>query len=179
MRFSLSFLPALVFVAASCAIPTPADTAVSPRTRESSDADRPAAPIRSAYGATEARIFDLVNAQRRRRGLRPLVYNDQLDRMAKVQAGNMARYEKMAHVLPQSNLPTLADRARYAGYEYGRIAENVALGYPSAEAVVQGWMESPGHRENILNGEVVETGVGVMRSRDGALYYCQVFGRRL
>lgn len=151
----------------------------APTPRAETVANRPAAPIRSAYGATEARIFDLVNAQRRRLGLQALVYNEQLDQMAKIQARDMARFEKMAHVLPQSDLPTLADRARYTGYVYGRLAENVALGYPSAEAVVQGWMGSQGHRENILNREVVETGVGVMRSRDGGLYYCQVFGRRL
>jgi uncharacterized protein YkwD len=178
MRITGSILPVFLCAVTACTLQAPAASSVSAPRPQRARTDQPAPPIRSAYGATEARIFDLVNAQRRRRGLQPLVYNDQLDRMAKVQAGNMARYEKMAHVLPQSDLPTLADRARYAGYEYGRLAENVALGYPSAEAVVQGWMNSEGHRENILNHEVVETGIGVMRSRDGGLYYCQVFGRQ-
>jgi uncharacterized protein YkwD len=177
MRFTGSTVCVLVCAVTACTLQAPAASSVSTPRPQRARTDQPAAPIRSAYGATEARIFDLVNSQRRRRGLQPLVYNEQLDRMAKVQAGNMARYEKMAHVLPQSDLPTLADRARYAGYQYGRLAENVALGYPSAEAVVQGWMNSQGHRENILNHEVVETGIGVMRSRDGGLYYCQVFGR--
>jgi uncharacterized protein YkwD len=99
--------------------------------------------------------------------------------MAKIQAENMARYQKMAHVIPQSDLPTLADRARYVGYPFGRIAENVALGYPSAETVVEGWMTSKGHRANILNPDVMETGLGIARSSAGGLYYCQVFGRQL
>jgi uncharacterized protein YkwD len=107
------------------------------------------------------------------------VYNPQLDRMAKIQAENMARQQKMAHTLPSSSLPTLADRAKYVGYTYGRLAENVALGYPTADAVVQGWMNSSGHRKNILDGGVVETGVGIARSSAGGLYYCQVFGRPL
>ncbi len=99
--------------------------------------------------------------------------------MAKIQAENMARFQKMAHVLPEADLPTLAERARYVGYPYGRIAENVALGYPNAETVVEGWMASKGHRANILDRDVVETGIGIARSSAGGLYYCQVFGRRL
>jgi uncharacterized protein YkwD len=99
--------------------------------------------------------------------------------MAKIQATNMAHFQKMAHVLPEAQLPTLADRAHYVGYGFGEIAENVALGYPSAEAVVEGWMNSPGHRANILNPGVVETGIGIARSSAGGVYYAQVFGRRL
>ena len=176
MRSNAFWIAGFLCGIAGCVKPIASPT---PARAETANASRPAPPIRSAYGVTEARIFDIVNAQRRSRGLHALLYNEQLDRMAKVQAGNMARYEKMAHVLPQSDLPTLADRARYAGYPYGKLAENVALGYPSAEAVVRGWMASQGHRENILNPEVAETGIGVMRSRDGGLYYCQVFGRQL
>lgn len=99
--------------------------------------------------------------------------------MAKIQAQNMARFQKMAHVLPESNLPTLADRARYVGYPFRRIAENVAFGFPNPETAVDGWMRSKGHRSNILDGDVAETGIGIVRSPGGALYYCQVFGRQL
>ncbi len=129
--------------------------------------------------STVSRIFDLINAERRHQGLPALAYNSQLDEMAKIQAQNMARFQKMAHVIPGANLPTLADRARYVAYPFGRLAENVALGYPDAETVVNGWMTSKGHRANILNAEVVETGIAIARSSSGGLYYCQVFGRRL
>ena len=136
-------------------------------------------PTIGKYGATESRIFDLINAQRQHQGLRPLVYNPQLDRMAKIHAENMARFQKMAHTIPDASLPTLGDRARYVGYVYGRLAENVALGYPNAETVVDGWMNSSGHRRNILDREVGETGIGIARSSAGGVYYCQVFGRQL
>ena len=130
-------------------------------------------------GAAESRIFDLVNLERSRQGLAVLVYSPQLDRMAKIQAQNMARFQKMAHVLPESSLPTLTDRARDSGYPFARLAENVALGYLSAETVVEGWMASKGHRANILQRDVEETGISIARSSAGGLYYCQVFGRQL
>ena len=165
-RFFAAAFAALIAV--GCAVPG-VGSAPSPATP----------PASGRYGATESRIFDLINAERRHQGLPALVYNEQLDQMAKIQAKNMAQFQKMAHVLPQANLPTLGDRARYVSYPFGRLAENVALGFPSAETVVEGWMTSKGHRANILNSDVVETGIAIARSSAGGLYYCQVFGRRL
>lgn len=159
---------AAAFIAGGCAVPV-----VPPAPSPTS------APASGRYGATEARIFDLINSERRHQGLQTLAYNAQLDEMAKIQAQNMAHFQKMAHVIPEARLPTLTDRARYAAYPFGRLAENVALGYPDAPTVVQGWMTSKGHRANILNSDVVETGIGVARSSSGGVYYCQVFGRRL
>ncbi len=161
---------AVALLVAGCAIPV-GIPAPSPSTRVGASAGN--------YSATEARIFDLINAERQHRGLPALVYNAQLDRMAKIQAENMAYFQKMAHNIPESQLPTLGDRARHVGYPFGRLAENVALGYPNAETVVQGWMNSSGHRRNILDGSVEETGIGIARSSAGGLYYCQVFGKRL
>ena len=156
------------FIASGCTIPVP------------SPAPTPATPVASGrYGATVSRIFDLINAQRRHQGLPALVYNAQLDQMATIQAQNMAHFQKMAHVIPEASLPTMTDRARYVAYPFGRLAENVALGFPDAETVVQGWMTSKGHRANILNPDVVETGIAIARSPSGGVYYCQVFGRRL
>ena len=82
-------------------------------------------------------------------------------------------------IFPKEASPTLTDRARHVGYPFGRLAENVAHDFPDAQTVVQGWMTSKGHRANILNSEVVETGIAIARSSNGGLYYCQVFGRRL
>lgn len=168
MRSSGLFLLACLMLA-GCVVTLPPS---QPPVSSSSSVRRPA-------GAAESRIFDLINAERRRQGLAALIYNPQLDRMAKIHAQNMARFQKMAHVLPDAELPTLVSRAQYVGYPFGRIAENVALGYPSAETVVQGWMASKGHRTNILNPDVGETGIAIARSSAGGLYYCQVFGRQL
>ena len=122
------------------------------------------------YTATEARIFELINADRKRRGLPPLVHNERLDRMAVIQAQNMAHFQRMAHVLPESKLPTLTDRAYFVAYPFGQLSENIALGYPDAETVVHGWMTSKGHRANILHLEVEETGFAIAKSAAGAVY---------
>ena len=167
-RYFAASAVALLVAGCAIAVAAPAPSPSSPLSAST-----------SRYGATEARIFDLINAERRHQGLPALVYNAQLDRMAKIQAENMAYFQKMAHIIPESQLPTLGDRARYVGYPFGRLAENVALGYPNAETAVQGWMNSSGHRRNILDGRVEETGIGIARSSAGGLYYCQVFGRRL
>jgi uncharacterized protein YkwD len=168
MRLSGPFLLASCMLGGCVVTPPPSQQQAA----SSSSALRPA-------GAAESRIFDLINAERQHQGLAALTYNPRLDRMAKIQAQNMARFQKMAHVLPEAELPTLVSRAQYVGYSFGRIAENVALGYPSAETVVQGWMASKGHRTNILNPDVGETGIAIARSSAGGLYYCQVFGRQL
>jgi|SRR5450759_4803029 len=165
---------AAALLVAGCAIPVGV-----PAPSPSTPARARAAASPSAYSGTESRIFDLINAERQHQGLPSLVYNSQLDRMAKIQAANMARLQKLAHTLPESQLPTLGDRAHYVGYPFGRVAENVAQGFPNAETVVQGWMTSSGHRHNVLNADVVETGIGIARAPGGGLYFCQVFGRRL
>jgi len=93
-------------------------------------APSPSSPLgasTSTYGGTEARIFNLINAERQHQGLPALVYNAQLDRMAKIQAENMARFQKMAHTIPESQLPTLGDRARYAGYRYAGTAVTFSM----------------------------------------------------
>jgi uncharacterized protein YkwD len=168
-RFAAS---AVILLVAGCAIPVGAPAPSPP-----APANAGASP--SAYNGTEARIFVLINRERQHQGLPALVYNAQLDRMAKIQAANMARLQKLAHTLPESQLPTLGDRARYVGYPFGRMAENVAQCFPNAETVVQGWMTSSGHRHNVLDAVVVETGIGIARAPGGGLYFCQVFGKRL
>ena len=178
MRFSTALLAASLLPVFACAYPV-TSTGSAGVGRASTAEPAPARATGSAYGPTEARIFDLINAERRHQGLRPLVFNAQLNQMARIQAQNMAYYQKMAHILPNATLPTLGDRAHYVGYSYGRLAENVALGYPNADMVVEGWMNSHGHRLNILDGGVVETGIAVAKSATGGLYYCQVFGRQL
>ncbi len=165
-------LLAYVLLTVGCSVPMAAPARTVARSA-------PPTAASDAYAASVGRIFDLINGERRRRGLHPLVFNAQLDQRARIHATTMAYFQKMAHVIPQAQLPALSDRAHSVGYPYAEIAENVALGYPSPEAVVQGWMNSSGHRANILNPGVVETGISIARSSAGGLYYCQVFGRRL
>jgi uncharacterized protein YkwD len=128
--------------------------------------------------ATEQRIVDLTNVERQKAGLAPLVVNPQLMQAAQIQSGNMARLGIMSHELPGTAQPTLTDRAAAVGYNYTTLGENIAFNYPDADAVVAGWMASPGHRANILNGSFTEIGVSVAYDAQGQPYYTQVFGSR-
>jgi uncharacterized protein YkwD len=173
MRSTQVFLFAAAAVT-GCAFPAPLPPPAPAR-----PAAVESAPTSGLYGGMEARIVSLVNAERKERGLRPLVWNDRLDQAAKLHARNMATYRRMSHVIPEAKLPTLSARAQHVQYPYAMIAENIALGYMDAESVVRGWMGSPGHRRNILSAEATEIGTGVVSSKTGGFYFCQVFGRRL
>jgi uncharacterized protein YkwD len=170
MRFNSAALAAASLFAAACApAPKPAP-APTPST--------PVATIVPDYSRVENDIIHLINVERIRNRLDTLVWNPQLDKAAKIQAVEMASERKMAHDLPGAPHPTLKDRAQFSGYLYRHLAENIAYGYPTATYAVGAWMNSPGHRANILDRAVIETGVGVARAKTGELYFCQVFGAR-
>ncbi len=69
----------------------------------------------------------------------------------------------------------VSDRVSAAGYQWSRVGENVAYGYPSAAEVMQAWMASPGHKANILTCDFTQIGVGVAADPRGRLYWTQVF----
>jgi uncharacterized protein YkwD len=125
----------------------------------------------------EREIFNLLNQERTSRGLAPLSLSNSLISAAQHHATNMANMVRMAHDLPGADLPTLLDRLRYYRYNYRNAGENIAYGYPSAQSVMNAWMNSSGHRANILNSNFTEVGIGVRYSSGGIPYYCQVFGR--
>jgi uncharacterized protein YkwD len=125
----------------------------------------------------EREIIGYTNQERERHRLPLLRLNLQLLRAAQHHARNMARFEEMAHELAQADLPTMVDRALYYGYAYRWLGENVAYGYPDARSVVAAWMDSPGHRANILGSDFTEIGVGLRVGGDGLTYYCQLFGQ--
>jgi uncharacterized protein YkwD len=125
----------------------------------------------------EAAIVAYTNQERQARGLSPLAVNVQLLGAARHHAGNMARFNLMAHTLSQADLPDLGSRLNYYDYRYMIAGENVAWNYSGAQAVVAAWMNSPGHRANILNPDFTEIGVGISYNGAGQLYYCQVFGK--
>jgi len=183
MRFNRIILLPFVASLSGCIVPMPAEPPAPARPPARVDqtvrAGRAETAGENPYGRMESRIFALVNAERKKRGLKALAWNPRLDQAAKLHARNMATYRKMAHVIPESKFPTLSHRAQHVSYPYSMIAENIALGYSDAESVVRGWMESPGHRRNILNPGVSEIGTGVVSSKTGGLYFCQVFGKQL
>jgi uncharacterized protein YkwD len=124
----------------------------------------------------EQAIIDLVNQQRQAAGLAPLRVNQRLCAAAQIQARNMARLNEFGHVLNDTSTPTPLDRLRAVGYSYGSAGENIAYNYQGAQDVVTGWMNSPGHRANILSADYTETGVAVRYNSFNEPYYVQVFG---
>jgi len=124
----------------------------------------------------EQELIDLTNAERKKAGLKPLTANPQLMAAARGHAENMAKQEKLEHTLDDK---TLADRAKAAGYEYGWIGENIAWNPETPKEAVEGWMNSEGHKANILKDEATEIGVAVAKSTKGERYWVQVFGKPL
>ena len=118
-------------------------------------------------------VVTLTNAERQKAGCPPVTSDRTLRSVATAHSEDMAERDYFSHTSPDGDGPE--DRAAAAGYD-GYSGENIALGYNSAEAVVKGWMESSGHRENILNCSSTEVGVGVADSSRG-LYWTQMFGR--
>jgi hypothetical protein len=111
---------------------------------------------------TNAGIIEITNKQRENYGLDKLTESLTLDSSAKIKAEDMIENQYFAHESPSGT--GVGDLADIVGYEFIAIAENLALGgFEDDQALVQGWMESPGHRANILNPGYQEIGVAVVK----------------
>jgi uncharacterized protein YkwD len=120
----------------------------------------------------EKALLEATNEERRKHKLRPLRANPWLFEAARKHSANMAKQQKVGHVLDGKNP---ADRLRALGYRHRGCGENCAMGNRPPAQVVRGWMESPGHRRNILNRSFGEIGLGVAVDEDGRRYWAQVF----
>lgn len=116
-----------------------------------------------------------TNGERKRMGLPEFARNAALMNAAQLQANQMAALNRMAHDLPGAAYPSLGSRLDATGYRMRTSGENVAEGYPSAAAVVAGWMTSPGHRDNITSTRFTQMGAGVAAAKSGRKFYAQVF----
>lgn len=104
------------------------------------------------------RVVELTNAFRQQNGLPPLAVNQQLSVAALQHSQAMAQRDFFSHTGADGSTPW--QRMRNAGYNYRTAAENIAAGQKTPEAVVQGWINSAGHRANMLNPNLQEIGVG-------------------
>lgn len=132
---------------------------------------------------TRKLIIEQTNAFREKQNLNPLKPNATLQKAAKKFAQYMARTHHYGH---QADGQTPAQRAKAAGYDYCSIRENIAYQYDSrgfekealAESFVQEWIDSKGHRQNMLAPFATETGVAVVRSgKTGTYFAVQLIGR--
>jgi uncharacterized protein YkwD len=123
-------------------------------------------PTVSAQAAYEGRVLVLVNAERTKRGLRPLAMNTCADGYANRWASTMARTGTFAHQSITSMLSACGAR---------RVGENIAYGNVSADQMMVMWMNSPGHRANLLNPAFTHIGIGAVKTSSGRWYGVQDF----
>jgi uncharacterized protein YkwD len=133
--------------------PRPSHTA-TPRPSTKPPTTKPPAPS----GGAEAQVLQLTNTERAKNGCGPLKLNSALTKAADLHATDMVVHHFFDHNSQDGRSPF--DRMKSAGFKGGAMAENIAVGYKSAAAVVDGWMHSEGHRKNILNCDYTMIGIG-------------------
>ena len=132
-------------------------------------------PPTAAILALERAAFGLVNQQRINAGLPALIMHDTLRIIARNHSRDMVARDFFAHVNPDGQDPF--DRLRAGGIRYTLAGENLARTNAAdpAATVVQGWMGSPDHRENILRPGFEHTGMGVAEGPGDRFYFTQLF----
>lgn len=128
-------------------------------------------PVEDAAGsAYEREVISLVNEIRVQNGLKRLEYDWELSRVARYKSQDMKDNNYFSHTSPVYGSPF--KMMKDFGISYRSAGENIAKGYATPQAVVNGWMNSPGHRANILNSSFTHIGVGYVP--DGK-YWTQMF----
>lgn len=123
----------------------------------------------------QGEMLNDVNAFRAAHGIPALSECAALDRAAQGHSDDQAAHDTMSHT--GSNGSDLGTRANQAGYVgWGALGENVAYGYTAVNTVMVGWMNSTGHRENILSRSYEHVGFGLATSASGTRYWSQDFG---
>jgi uncharacterized protein YkwD len=126
---------------------------------------------------TAGQVVDLINSQRAAAGLPALATNPELGDAAQSYSQVLVATGCFDHTC--GPVPDLSDRLGQAGYsDWETIGENIAAGYPTPDAVVNGWMSSPGHRSNILSPTYADVGIGLATGGEYGTYWTADFGTR-
>jgi uncharacterized protein YkwD len=162
---------------AGCAEPPPVLTPNKPTPPPVAPAPEPEPEPPHAPDSPQAMLAVLHNQARLREhdsptDVEPLWMESRLTVAAQKHADWMAQNRKMSHTGIGGS--SAGDRIYSEGYSWTAAGENVAMGYRSPDAVFQGWMNSPGHRRNILSSKYTEVGFGIA-SGGGKTYWCAVF----
>lgn len=125
----------------------------------------------------EKRAFEETNLVRVKNGLKPLIWDDDVCRMARIHSESMSRNHYFSHVTPQGQ--RLPERARAAGIlHFSTLGENIAYtqGFADPGAlIVEQWMQSAKHRANILSNDFRAMAIGSFIGPDGSVYLTQTF----
>ncbi|MGW4508532.1 CAP domain-containing protein [Streptomyces sp. NPDC004436] len=159
-------------VAQTSRAPQPAQKpAKPPVATKKPQAPAPVQPSAAPATGAAAEVLALVNQERAAAGCQALTLNAKLTKAAQDHSADMASHSNMSHTGSDGSDP--GQRITRAGYTWSTYGENVAYGYGSAKAVMDGWMNSPGHRQNILNCSFKEIGIGLAQPNN---YWTQAFG---
>lgn len=138
---------------------------------------REAKTVSAVVASVEKQAFDLINEKRADAGLESLVWNDELAELARRHSQDMADLKYFSHRGSDGSM--VDDRADKMGIkDWSAIGENIAFerGFDdAANFAVDRWMESPAHKQNLLDKRWKETGMGVAILPDGTYYFTQVF----
>ncbi len=126
----------------------------------------------SQSSSVEKEVARLVNLERQKAGLAPLTFSEEISKVARLKSQDMADKNYFSHTSPTYGDPF--QMMRSFGIKFGYAGENIAKGYRSPEAVMNGWMNSSGHRANILNSNFKKIGVGYIQA-NGTTYWTQMF----
>jgi hypothetical protein len=122
---------------------------------------------------SERQLFEALNRERTAQGLSALQWDNALFKAARQHALRMANLNRLEHQLPSES--NLEGRLGEAGARFGAIAENIAIG-PNPSIIHAGWMDSPGHRKNILDPQLTSVGIAAVRGQ-GGLFAVQDFSQ--
>jgi uncharacterized YkwD family protein/spore coat assembly protein SafA len=121
----------------------------------------------------EQQVIDLVNQQRAWNGLPALKANWELCRVARYKSQDMIDKHYFDHQSPTYGSPFRMMES--FGIRFSAAGENIAYGQKTPQAVMNDWMNSPGHRSNILNSTYNQIGVGAAKAANGTFYWTQMF----
>lgn len=127
----------------------------------------------NSYSTFQNEVVQLVNAERKKAGLSGLAENASLMKTATIKSEDMAKNNYFSHTSPTYGSPF--DLMKKFGISYHAAGENIAMGQKTPEQVMKAWMNSPGHRKNILNPSFTKIGVGVAKNSENQYYWTQHF----
>lgn len=132
-----------------------------------------AQPNAQAASDFQSKVIQLTNQERKKQGLPGLQSDSQLLKVAQTKSDDMAKNNYFSHTSPTYGSPF--QMLKTFGVSYSTAAENIAAGQKTPEQVVNSWMNSAGHRQNILNKNVTHIGVGYSKDETKGSYWTQIF----
>ncbi|HBF3522793.1 CAP domain-containing protein [Clostridioides difficile] len=125
------------------------------------------------FSAYQKEVVDLVNIERAKAGLNPLTLDSSISNVATKKSQDMIDNNYFSHNSPTYGSPF--DMLKKFGISYKTAGENIAMGQKTPKEVVNAWMNSEGHRKNIMNPNFSKIGVGVAQKSGGSIYWTQIF----